>query len=131
MELTADNGTVQNLWVGIKGQTSNVDVIMGTDYRPPSQDDDTNELFFEELRDDIPRGSQRPELQNHDCKNDRLPADPDTVKDLLLQLDAYKSIVSDGTHPRILKATADAITKPLLMIFEQSWESAEVQLTES
>lgn len=24
---------------------------MGTDYRPPSQDDDTNELFLKELRD--------------------------------------------------------------------------------
>ncbi|KAJ7409031.1 hypothetical protein BTVI_58107 [Pitangus sulphuratus] len=51
MELTAGNSTVESLWVRIKGQTNNVDVIIGIRYRPPSQDDDANELIFEELQD--------------------------------------------------------------------------------
>ncbi|TRZ24677.1 hypothetical protein HGM15179_002379 [Zosterops borbonicus] len=97
MELTVDNDTVENLWVGINGQTN-----------------------------DRPRGSQCSELKDCDCKNDQLPADPETVKDLLFQLDAYKSMGPDGIHPRILKELADAIRKPLLMIFEQSRESGEV-----
>lgn len=48
MELTAGNCTVKSLWIRIKGQTKNVDV--GDFCRPPSQDADADELFFEELR---------------------------------------------------------------------------------
>ncbi|KAJ7413848.1 mitochondrial fission process protein 1 [Pitangus sulphuratus] len=51
MEVTAGNGTVENLWVKIKWQTNNADVIVEVYYRPSSQDDHANELFFEELRD--------------------------------------------------------------------------------
>ncbi|RMC04911.1 hypothetical protein DUI87_18086 [Hirundo rustica rustica] len=49
MELTAGNGTVESLWIRIKGRTNNADAITGVHYRPPGQD--TDELFFEELRD--------------------------------------------------------------------------------
>lgn len=52
MELTVDSGRVENLWVKIKGQTNNVDIIVGVYHWLPSQDDDDDdELFFEELRD--------------------------------------------------------------------------------
>ncbi|KAJ7426117.1 mitochondrial fission process protein 1 [Willisornis vidua] len=51
MELTAGNGTVESLWGRMKRQTNNVDVTVGVYYRPPSQDNDTNKIFFEELRD--------------------------------------------------------------------------------
>ncbi|KAJ7414762.1 RNA-directed DNA polymerase from mobile element jockey [Willisornis vidua] len=50
---------------------------------------------------------------------------PETLQDLLFQLDPCKSVGLDGTHPRILKELADVITKPLLMISEYSWESGE------
>lgn len=49
MELTFGNGTVLSLWVRIKGQTNKMDVIVGVYYKPPSQDNDTDELLFEEL----------------------------------------------------------------------------------
>lgn len=45
--------------------------------------------------------------------------------DLLVQLDPYKFMESDGIHLRILKEL-DVIVKSLLMIFEWSWKSAEV-----
>ncbi|KAJ7409996.1 hypothetical protein WISP_111312 [Willisornis vidua] len=51
MELTVDNGTVQSLWIRMKGQTNNVDIIMRVSYRPPSQDHGTKQLFFEELKE--------------------------------------------------------------------------------
>ncbi|KAJ7426638.1 RNA-directed DNA polymerase from mobile element jockey [Willisornis vidua] len=76
--------------------------------------------------DDGPRGSQCPELEDHHCENDQLPVNPETIWDLLLQLDPYKFIGPDGIHPQILKELADVITKPLSMIFECSWESGEV-----
>lgn len=36
MEFAVDNGTVESLWVRIKGQVNNVDVIVGVCYRPPN-----------------------------------------------------------------------------------------------
>lgn len=50
MELTADNGTIESLWVIIKGQNNNVDVFVGVCYGPLSQDHSTDKLHFEELR---------------------------------------------------------------------------------
>lgn len=46
-ELAADNGTAESLWVSGKGQANEVDVV-GV-YRLPSQDDNTDDLFFKDL----------------------------------------------------------------------------------
>ncbi|KAJ7420834.1 hypothetical protein WISP_46285 [Willisornis vidua] len=62
---------------------------------------------------DGPRGSQCPELKDHDCENDQLPDNTKILWDLLLQLDPYKSMEPDGVDPRIRKELADAIAKPL------------------
>ncbi|TRZ06976.1 hypothetical protein HGM15179_020128 [Zosterops borbonicus] len=70
-------------------------------------------------------GSQCPELEDHDCENDKLPVDPELVQYLLLQLDHYKSMGPDEIHLRILKELVDVIMRPLSMIFEQSGESGE------
>ena len=51
MELAAGDGTVESLWVRIQGQTNKADVVVRVCYRPPKQDDDTDEFFFKELRD--------------------------------------------------------------------------------
>lgn len=48
MELSVGNNT-KSLWVGIKGHTNKADVV-GDFYRPPCQDNDTNGLFYKELR---------------------------------------------------------------------------------
>ncbi|KAJ7400749.1 hypothetical protein BTVI_102612 [Pitangus sulphuratus] len=44
---------------------------------------------------DGPRGCQYPKLEDHDCENDQLPVNPETVWDMLLQLDPYKSLGPD------------------------------------
>ncbi|KAJ7405129.1 RNA-directed DNA polymerase from mobile element jockey-like protein [Pitangus sulphuratus] len=46
--------------------------------------------------------------------------------DLLFHQDPYKFMSPDGINSRIPKEPTDVITKPLLMIFEQYWESREV-----
>ncbi|GAB0206625.1 mitochondrial enolase superfamily member 1 [Grus japonensis] len=67
-----------------------------------------------------------PKLEDRDCGNDKLPADPELVQDLLLHLDAYKSMGPNGIHPRVLRELADVIVRPLSIIFQRSWESGEV-----
>lgn len=64
------------------------------------------------------RVAQCPKL----CENDRLPVNPELVRDLLLQLDPYKPKGPDGIHLRTLKELADVIVRPLSMTFEQSFE---------
>ncbi|TRZ09655.1 hypothetical protein HGM15179_017452 [Zosterops borbonicus] len=76
--------------------------------------------------DDRSRGFQCPELEEHGCDNNQHPGDPELVWDLLLQLDPYKFMELDGINPRIFNGLADAIAKPLSMIFDKPWESGEV-----
>lgn len=51
IELTGGTGTPESLWVRIKGQTDNAEVITGVCCRPLRQDDNADKLFFKELRD--------------------------------------------------------------------------------
>lgn len=62
-------------------------------------------------------GEGDPSALSHGCHNDKLAVHSAVVTDLLLQLDPYKFMESDGIHPRILKELDDVV-KPLLMIFD-------------
>lgn len=72
--------------------------------------------------------SQCPELENHDCENDKLPMNPGVVENLLFQLNPSKSMRPDGAHPRVPKELADVITRPLSMVLEWSQESEKVPI---
>ncbi|KFO10397.1 hypothetical protein N312_13118, partial [Balearica regulorum gibbericeps] len=48
------------------------------------------------------------------------------VRDLLHHLDIYKSMGPDGIHPRVLRELAEVLTKPLSIIYQQSWLTREV-----
>ncbi|GAB0183480.1 mitochondrial enolase superfamily member 1 [Grus japonensis] len=48
------------------------------------------------------------------------------VSDLLHHLDTHKSMGPDGIHPRVLRELAEVLTKPLSIIYQQSWLTREV-----
>lgn len=61
--------------------------------------------------------NKHPELEDCDCGKNKLPANPNLLQDLLLQLDALKSMGPDGIHSRVLKMLADVITRSLFFFF--------------
>ncbi|KFV53299.1 hypothetical protein N328_07425, partial [Gavia stellata] len=48
------------------------------------------------------------------------------VSDLLHHSDTHKSTGPDGIHPRGLRELAEVLTKPLCIIYQQSWLTREV-----
>ncbi|KAK4827430.1 hypothetical protein QYF61_017868 [Mycteria americana] len=76
--------------------------------------------------DDGPWDPQSSVLEDRDWGDDKLPANSKLLQDLLLHLDAHKSMGPDGIHPRVLKLLASVITGLLSIIFQWSWESGQV-----
>ncbi|KFQ00489.1 hypothetical protein N329_04168, partial [Haliaeetus albicilla] len=48
------------------------------------------------------------------------------VSDLLHHLNTHKSMGPDGIHPRVLRELAEVLSKPLSIIYQQSWLTREV-----
>lgn len=67
-----------------------------------------------------------PELEDHDCSRDQLPANLKLVQNLLLHLDACKSMGHNEIHARILRELAVIIMRSLSIIFQWPWQPRQV-----
>ncbi|KAK4824656.1 hypothetical protein QYF61_017029 [Mycteria americana] len=72
-------------------------------------------------------GTQPLELEDRDGDQNGAPiSQGEMVSDPLHHLDTHKSMGPDEIHPRVLKELADVLTKPLSIIYQQSWLTGEV-----
>ncbi|KAK4815376.1 hypothetical protein QYF61_001364 [Mycteria americana] len=72
-------------------------------------------------------GTQPLELEDRDGDQNGAPIiQGEMVSDLLHHLDTHKSMGHDEIHPRVLKELAEVLTKPLSIIYQQSWLTGEV-----
>ncbi|KFW05852.1 hypothetical protein N326_12977, partial [Eurypyga helias] len=73
--------------------------------------------------------SKRPELGDKDGEQNEAPIiQGEMVSDLLQHLDTHKSMEPDGIHPGVLRELVEVLTKPLSIIYKQSWLTGEVPL---
>ncbi|KAK4829954.1 hypothetical protein QYF61_008085 [Mycteria americana] len=49
LELDDRDDRVECLWVRIRGKANKADIVVGVCYRPPNQDEETDELFYKQL----------------------------------------------------------------------------------
>ena len=49
VELQAGNDKVESLWVRIRGKAGKASILVGVCYRPPNQDEETDEEFYRQL----------------------------------------------------------------------------------
>ncbi|KAK4818722.1 hypothetical protein QYF61_018701 [Mycteria americana] len=78
---------------------------------------------FERL--ELNDGSQPPELEGGE-QNEAPTIQGEMVGDLLHHLDTHKSMGPDGIHPRVPRELAEALTKPLSILYQQSRLTGEV-----
>jgi len=72
-------------------------------------------------------GTQPTELGDGDKVQNEAPIiQGEMVNNLLYHLDTHKSMGSDGIHPGVLRELAEVLTKPLSIIYQQSWLTGEV-----
>ncbi|KAK4826721.1 hypothetical protein QYF61_010974 [Mycteria americana] len=71
-------------------------------------------------------GTQPLELEDRDGDQNGAPImQGEMASDLLHHLDTHKSMGPDEIHPRVLKELAEVLTKPLSIIYQQSWLTGE------
>lgn len=60
------------------------------------------------------------------CKEDVPLVEEDQVRESLSKLDIHQSMGPDRMHPQVLREIANVIMRPLLIIFDQSWQLGEM-----
>ncbi|MCQ4078480.1 endonuclease/exonuclease/phosphatase family protein [Klebsiella pneumoniae] len=48
-EIVTGDDNIESLWVKIRGRADKADILVGVCYRPPNQDEETDEVFYKQL----------------------------------------------------------------------------------
>ncbi|KAK4831549.1 hypothetical protein QYF61_018204 [Mycteria americana] len=73
------------------------------------------------------KGIQPPELEDRVEEQNEAPIiQGEMVSNLLHHLDTHESMGPDGIHPRVLRKLVEVLTKPLPILYRQSWITREV-----
>lgn len=86
-------------------------------------------VFFASIfsKTSCPQGTQPPELEDRDGEQNKAPIIQEgMISDLQCHLDLHKSMGVDGIHPRVLRGLAKVLSKPLSIIYQQSWSTREI-----
>ncbi|TRZ18490.1 hypothetical protein HGM15179_008640 [Zosterops borbonicus] len=76
-----------------------------------------------------PQNNWPPELADRDGEQNSPPViQEEAVSELLRHLDAHKSMGTDRIHPRVKRELVEDLTKPLSIIYQQSWLTKEANL---
>ncbi|KAK4825258.1 hypothetical protein QYF61_025719 [Mycteria americana] len=72
-------------------------------------------------------GTQPPALEDRGREQNEAPIiQGEMVSDLLHHLDTHKPMGLDGIPPRVLRELVEGLTKPLSILYQQSWLTGEV-----
>ncbi|KAK4821662.1 LOW QUALITY PROTEIN: hypothetical protein QYF61_027130 [Mycteria americana] len=86
-----------------------------------------NAFFASVLITNCSPGTQPPELEDRDRDQNEAPIiQGEMGSNLLHHSDTQKSMGLDGIHPRVLRELAEVLTKPLSILYQQSWLTGEV-----
>jgi len=69
--------------------------------------------------------TQPPDLEDRE-QNEALIIQGEMASNLLHHLDTHKPMGTHGIHPRVLRELAEVLTKPLSIIYQQSWLTGEI-----
>jgi len=70
--------------------------------------------------------TQPPELEDKGREQNEAPIiQGEIVSDLLHHVDTHRSMGSDGIYPRVRRELVEVLTKPLSIIYQQSWLTGE------
>ncbi|PKU31493.1 rna-directed dna polymerase from mobile element hypothetical protein [Limosa lapponica baueri] len=125
IELDSSDDKVERLWVRMKGKANKG--VCSLIWEGSAIDHPTR-MRRQMSQPNYPQGVQPPELEDKVGEQNKSPPviQEEVVNDLLLHLNPHKSMGLNWIHASVLRELVGELTKPLSIIYQQSWSTGEV-----